>query len=241
MEKALGNIIKVECDLSKPTNIQINTFTPNSLTILVGQNGTGKTFLNKVIYFASFVAYVRISNSFAFIKGDTEKEKIQFVFDHTFTSPKELSGFIKVQFENGSFQLRIDEGNIYNGLFTCDDEVNSASNPKYMSTETRLFTNIEKILRLNKALDNDGVLEYYKIYDFFHCYNLYIFAKFIKLLPTELSNVLKESYEIDLVELDYNDETCEFFGKSSTGDISRLNSLSSGYQSLINMHISASI
>lgn len=244
MKKTLGHVKNAEFSLEEPINVKIGSMNFNSLTLLVGTNGTGKTLLNKVIYFATFYAALEfaLKDNVAHLKehvSELEKYNPQFLFDHIFEDPKEFTGNITVHFENGSFYCNVKEGIISNARLEYDSYVNASSFPRYLSSTARLFTNVETILKAFK-IDNDQVLEEYKLYDVMHAKYLEKYALLTSNFSDNLIKTFKESYEFDCVKLTYDEASHKFYYTDSKGVTRKVTSLGAGHQAIINMFVGAS-
>jgi hypothetical protein len=233
----LGGANNIECSFEAPLNIKLSSMDLKSTNLMCGQNGIGKSVLNKLIYFSSMVAYMHIDGSLKQIEGAEMRDKIQSVFNGVFDMPKELSGFLKCEFERGLFECRFLNGEILTGHFTCEPQVKRASYPKYLSTVTRNFTTIEAILDYAKLADPIQLTSKYKLYDVMACYMMNQFARSISDIPIELIEQFK-NFEIDLIKLEVDDND-KFVVTNSLGRKQFATSLSSGHQALIIMIISS--
>lgn len=239
--KSLGNVMNLNLELTEPTQIHIDSMDLNSLNLLVGQNGSGKTMINKVIFLASFVTVIDL----ALRNGETppefapfaELDKFaQYVFDNTFTEPTELSGKVVVHFENGSFTCDVEKGNLSRIIAAYDQDITEGTYPKYMSTVTRLFSSMEAILAMSDKMPDD-VLKYYKLYDIMHCVRMRHFAKNISTLDEDWIKIFKEGHDFDVVALKYDDVQGKFLYVDSKGVTRLVTTLGAGHQSILNMFI----
>lgn len=246
--KLLGQVRNIKINLSEPMKISIDSMDMRQVTLLVGQNGSGKTMINKFIFFGSMCTFLdlayknnpEVAKAFSVIPDIEDFNKIaQYFFKHTFSYPEELSGELVVYFENGTFSCNMDKGEISKIFTSYDKGVNEGICPKYMSTVTRLFTSVEAILAMDKVMPVDGVLEHYKLYDLMHCYHLKQFATTISILSDDLIELLKDHYELDVVKLTYDDKSCKFFYTNSENETRPVSALGAGHQSILNMMIGA--
>lgn len=240
MEKlSLGGVTHIKCDITSPKSFTIDSMDMNSINIIVGQNDSGKSFLNKMIYFASLTAYMNLTGALKEVKADSNKDKIQYLFNGIFVNPEELSGYIIAKFEHGTFECHFKDGEIGTGLVNYDSGVVDASYPKYMSTSTRLFSQIESILAMENYMSESDILKKYRLFDLLHCHAMKEFALKTKVIGDTLSKLLKESYDVDVKEIGYDETELTFNYTTSTGKVRPVSSLGAGHQSLLNMMISS--
>lgn len=233
----LGGVKKVECSFDAPLNMKLSSMDLNNVNLICGQNGTGKSMINKLIYFSSMVTYMHIEGSLKQIEGVEMRDKIQFVFNGVFDMPKELSGYLKCEFERGQFECHFMMGEIMTGHFTCKPEVKYASYPKYLSTVTRNFTAIEAILDYSKMADPTQLVSKYKLYDVMACGMLDQFARSISDMPAEVIEHFK-NFELDIIRLEVDDND-KFLATNSLGRKVYATSLSNGHQALLIMILSS--
>lgn len=237
--KSLGNVMNLKLDLTDPIKMNFDMQTLKEVTLLVGQNGSGKTMINKIVFFASFVTVIDL----AVRNGQTPPEFApfaelgkfaQYVFDNTFTEPTEFSGKITVHFENGSLTCDIEKGSLSKVMTTYDQDVTEGTYPKYMSATTRLFSSMEAILAMSDTMQDD-VLKYYKLYDIMHCVRMRHFAQNISTLDEDLVHQFKEDYDFDVVALKY--DKGKFLYTDSKGVTKLATTLGAGHQSILNMFV----
>lgn len=242
-QKSLGHVMNVKVKLTSPIETNIDNLDLNSLTMMAGSNGSGKTMINKIVYFSSLCTLIDLAEKHQEGLGEldfglqTFTERVQFIFNNVFTDPVELSGDITAHFENGTFSCNIFLGKVSKIVTDYDEDVTSGTYPKYMSTNTRLFTAVESILLMDKTLPGTKILDHCKLYDLFHCHVLRNFALNVKNLPEDLITTFKEGYDFDIVSLTYDEEKCLFYYNDSTGKTRKVSSLGAGHQSIINMFI----
>lgn len=231
----LGGVRNISFNLTSPMKMVLGSMDVNSINLFCGANGSGKTFLNKVIYFVSMMAFMRVTRKFGHIPAISKRGKIQYLFDNIFTNPSEISGVLMAEFENGKFECYVTEGIVTSGKLVCNPDVKSASYPKYMSTTTRTFSAMEMVLALDKMMPNAGVLNHYKLYDLLQCHLVRDFALTKSVLDLELRELLKSSYDMDVISVEYDENECKFSVTDSAGKKRLASSLSAGHQSLLNI------
>jgi hypothetical protein len=60
VKKSLGNIANIKLGLTEPMNMNFSLETLRNLTPMCGKNGSGKTMVNKLIFFSSMVTLLII-------------------------------------------------------------------------------------------------------------------------------------------------------------------------------------
>ena len=242
---ALGQACNIECELDQPLKMHLSTMELKSLSLMCGKNGSGKTMINKIIYFASMFTFIdlgKYSGMFADLgyTGETGEDLCQFIFDHTFINPEEISGKMTVFFENGTFSCRIEEGKVKELIATYNADVKEGTYPRYMSTATRLFTAMEPILTLFKVLPKGDILKHCMLFDLFHCLAIQNFAMTVKDLSAGLTEKLKED-GLDIASLLYDETSGKFSYVDSQNNTRPVGSLSNGHQSLLNIYLAVEI
>ena len=236
---------KVQCNLTEPFLKNLTLEEVKAITIIVGKNGTGKTFINKIIFFSSLYVLMDLSKDHQpEIKRALESQDLdnssaiaQYIFNNTFQEPQEISGTLDVFFEYGTFSCVIEKGEISKVTTSYDKGVTEAIYPKYMSTTTRLFTSMELILALDKSLPNDGVLAHCKLYDLMHCKRIQQFAIEISTIDEDLQKTLLEEYDTDIVKLTFDEKSGKFYSTDSKGITHAIGAMGNGHQSIIGMMI----
>lgn len=237
-KKSLGQARNIRFELTEPMKITIDNMDLNSITLLVGQNGSGKTLINKLVFFASLATLYDLAyrnNPIVMQIVDESQTGVQFIFDNTFMDPQEFSGHITVHFENGTFECDVEKGILDKVITSYDQGVTEGSYPKYMSTNTRLFQQMEAILIMDKMLPDSGVLKHYKLFDLMHCHRMRDFAVNVSTLNDDLQKTLKEHYDTDVVSVHYDENNCQFSFTDSTGKTKLASSYAAGNQAIVNM------
>ena len=242
--KSLGHAMNVRFELESPIKMTIDSMDLGSIVLMVGKNGTGKTLINKLVFFTTFVTFLELTEKSnpalakAFERDarlSSNMDRATYLFQNTFSDPKEFTGHIVTHFENGSLECDVKEGEICNLMTSYDANVTDGTYPKYMSISTRLFSQMEAILMMDKMLPNEGVLVHYRLYDVMHCHRIRQFAQEVSTISEDLVKLLKEGYDTDIVSLSYDENNCQFSFVDSTGKQRLVSSLGAGHQSIINI------
>lgn len=249
-KKSIGNVVNLQCELTTPMKLTLDSMDLKSVNILCGKNGSGKTMINKIVFFSTFATLIDLTEKnqpnviemfFKSLDVNNTLELVQFVFDNTFVDPKEINAHLIVNFENGTFECDIINGEVNDLKMSYDQGVTEGSYPRYMSTSTRLFSQMESILLIQKTLGDKEVLKHCQLYDLMHCNTMMNFALQVSDVRKEVREILKENYDCDIVSLHYDEENSKFFLIDSESKKKMLSSFSAGHQSIINMFITVNI
>ena len=175
-KKQLGNIKSIELDITKPLQMKTQEMTLNQMMILVGTNGSGKTFILKMIWVLAtqLMHYVYSRSSKTLFDA---KLNMQFLLDNTFTD-NDITGTISIYYEKYASLATIEceEGKVVSYKCHVDEDVEAGSQPVFMSKETRLQSDIIQYMKVKKMMglapgmvtnetDFKKLLEMYRIYD----------------------------------------------------------------------------
>jgi len=227
-----------------------------NLTLMCGANGVGKTFLNKMTWATMFIAnaFLLQKEHNAPVLSDkfTDIDLVQFVLDTTF-SDQDFNGDVK--FYNiepilGTPEEFIDF-TIVDGKVTDLEydfqELESASNPVYLSAQTRQFsaiesyTSIKDLMRISHLTCFEDIE---KLTGHFPLYDIFAMELLIGKFPA-ISEVLKQ---LAGASPDLSDElpniTEMFVEKGKVygtidGNKTRISNLGAGHQALLIMFIGA--
>lgn len=199
------------------------------ISVFVGANDTGKSFLLKVAF-----ALGAIGVSPAMPPGPNSSA--QFVFDSTFTSQK-FNGLFKAVFTKGFVSVEIKDGEV------IKVEKEGKTIPiKYMSTDMRTFDQMALYLRVRQGAGNDPItfmkkiLEAYRLYDVTYMEGL--LAKMPIRIPESVNNSLNSfdfKEKIDAIEADT--ENCQFWAVLEDGSKKDISTYGKGHQAMLNMLI----
>ena len=239
MSKALGTIDKININIDKPLNINDEIQNNNKVSLFVGINGSGKSFLNKIVYCISSIANIYISNN----DLNITKKQAQFFFDNCFDE-QNINGTISLTFTS-EFEIKLTfvHGNITD-LDVNHVKCTTGTNIVYMSSNMRLLTELEKYINIKNTLlpkglitDNDilTLCKFYKLYDILYAETLYNKLK----IGIELKSQSFSSFEgfKDITRVYYNDTSQKICYSLLDGTDGLVSLLSAGEQSILNMYI----
>ncbi len=161
---SLGAVKSVSIKIDKPFKCNFDNLAMNNLNLITGMNGLGKSFLNKFVWAGSLIANMLLrlrQNGHVFDKNNLTLEKsiAQYVLDSTYTN-NDTNGELTIEFEDSNnilnfIDLDLKDGKIDGMGFMFDKLVTSPGSPIYMSTETRLFSDIDKYLTFRSIINID--------------------------------------------------------------------------------------
>lgn len=244
--KTTGHIEKISIDITKPLPMKAFELDLNSVNLLVGANGTGKTFILVLTWLFSSImqaavgifinkwpAFNRCINEFAekVVKKSIEDSEITGTVKCTYES----GAWLEIVFENGQVQkLSVDNF----------QDIEQPTNVCFMSTNIRTFDSIQQYLKIRKKLSDAGkdieqiceeMSNIYKLYDVIYIERL--LANMPLLIPQDLIENLKNFIkDFNVSSIEYDEDKCNFIAKTTEGN-RYLTSYSKGEQSMINMII----
>lgn len=213
----------------------------NNLTLLVGKNGTGKSFIMKLTWLVNMVSGTLSSEEGQKFSEEDIKHLITLLIRRSLfdsdTLDLELLATINDNGEYVNFHYRNDEV-----VFT-DINITSKDHPmpRYLSTNTRLFSGLANANKPNEDFFNDSLnirLEdtIIPFYDFLFANGFSSICKDEYLeIDEERVKRFKDNYEIDITAIKYDSNKNTFLYKDSTGAEKNCNRLSNGQQSLVIM------
>jgi hypothetical protein len=234
-KKQIGNITTVKFDITEPMKMQTEIEFKN-LSIFVGQNGSGKTLIMKMIWFMNTVAAAAIKYKMIPV-GLSLEDIAQFTMDHTFDN-NNFEGSLQINYENGSIEVAFVGGKVV-GVNPELEGLSEMATPIFMSKDARTFSQIKMIMQMKSTMTQEQMLKMVKLYDI--VYVEYLSAKLKDTLV--LSEPLKSSLEDygmvkhDIQSLKLKDDSVYF--TNSKGEDHETINLSAGEQSILNMMIGA--
>lgn len=257
-EQAFTGFTDMEIKVTEPMNFDIK-MKLNQMTITCGENSTGKSLANKIIWFISFLASTE--NVLPQINLKLDNEFITRLTKHTFFDSETLSfeGSVKARepILNSlivKVDIKIEKGVCkhfdfqYNGIVS-----NEIGTPLYLSAETRTFDNLEKYMEIKSLTGFDPNTDLFSDSRIFEMYKLYDILTFEKILSAfennnevmgEIINVLSstgilEDFTDTLKELKV--ESNKLYMIKQDGEKVRLSTLGRGTQSMLSMLITAGV
>jgi len=262
MSKTLGHVKHMKISNTGPgmleqfKNLDMDF---NSLIILVGHNGSGKSLILKLTWALSTILNNIIISDVHKIPVRDDIKMAKFILDNTFTN-QDITGDIHFEFECGSTLLiKMLKGDIIDCISTYNSNLQPTGQPQFMSTNIRLFTNIVAYLKFKKALgiSNDmskftedelkKLCDMYRIYDIIYMELLFrkidsgiISQPSLKLgeLPklNEMINKF-DGFNLEIADITMDYANSDIMYKDASNNVKSLTSLGNGHQSIINMFL----
>lgn len=226
----------------------------NKLTVMTGLNGTGKSLIMKVYWLLDM-----LTNLYYMSGKDSAKltEFVQFAIDGTFIE-QNFTGNLVLKYDLVETIMLLDKGKVMS-FNVIDLDKNNPLNeseyqfgmPQYMSSATRLFTNIQSFAKFRKALgmssdvlkrteaDMKTLVESYRLYDimFMEAFLARVSDPFFKISDSG-QKTIKDNLKRDITNIFFDENTAELCFTEVIDKVPVKKSivlLSAGEQSLINM------
>ena len=170
--KSIGNLTKLKLDLTEPVKMTAE-LEPRALMLLLGANGSGKSLVLKLTYaIGTQMQYYVTAREHGLLLDP--KINAQFLFDNVFTE-QFFDGSVRATYDDGSFmEVTLEKGQVINIDMEVPEDVTSAPAVIFMSSNTRLFSSINKYLETKEMMGITGpltednlkkLLKYNRIYD----------------------------------------------------------------------------
>lgn len=234
----MKGITTVKLNLDEP-NIVKTDMQINKLTLMTGMNGIGKSLIMKLIWITNMIGalyYVpQVNKNMAFLKKYCQDLLNGSFDDQLFEGEFGGTG------EEFDITVILERGVVKDLLFTeYKDNVAVSGLPIYMSTDTRLYSDITKYfkLMLSMNLSAEEMGKFYKVYDIIFMET--IRNKFTggKDIPQNIRDIMVEQLKKDICHIEIIPATGDIMVTEIVDGIKSIYSatrLSAGEQSWINM------
>lgn len=212
----IGHIKNIKTELSSPIELKVDCDI-NSLNVLVGQNGSGKSFMLVLSY-----ALHQVMNDLI-MKGNN----YNWILSKCFQAP--VTGFLRCEFENAWIELKLDNTKVDKIDYDLG-RVDTVIKALYLSSNMRTFSNVDMYMKLRKTMTVDQLCDIYPHYDV-----MYVEMLLAK-CPFELK--LSEAQEILVKSTGFGIESfvISYDNGFKIGD-KHISSLNSGSQAILTMLI----
>lgn len=241
--KELGHIKTLSIDLEQP-KMKIEKIEFNKLSLLTGANDTRKTFILVLNWVSSLIAAIYIS-----VKNKNMLVPLaQFVLNKSFDD-QNFTGSFTSEFEGMKLTCKLEDGKVTDVDIVCDEELDKAPAPIFMSKQTRTYSDIVKYLKTKDLLGLKGVInpmmgdnldklsELYKLYDILfieHMISKMISAPLI--LNQSVRDALKGmGFEKGVKSLHFDQDKIDILYTDDEDVTQSTTTLSAGEQSLLNI------
>ena len=218
--------ITIQLDGSTGFNMGVKDMQMNELNLLVGTNGSGKSFVLRQTFILGFIGLTYHNSLLAGVPTDPV-ELANFVVSRTFTEP-DFTGLVEGVFTNDAYiEYRMDKGVVIEcNIANITKDTKPFPGIKFLSAEMRTFDDISTYLRMRKRiapsmqkqLDEAQLKE---LCDEFKIYDVIQIEGMINAAPiTYTSSIDFEAYGIKNPPktIDVDLEKCDFFVEEE-GDI----------------------
>lgn len=230
-----------------PSNNMIIDVEYTKVTVLLGANGTGKSFVLKTLYYLGY-CMSSYTSSLLNLNIEPDVDFYQFALDNVYDNP-DFTGFCKLIYKcRSSIEIQLERGKVIDKIIKIPFHfTKSAASINYMSSGMRLFSNILTYLRFRKMksvapdhLFSESILEHvlknggYKLYDvlavekLLNVINKGVYNNTNKFLEGFIDNFIP----IKKIHIDYNLPEINIL--YDNGIIKNITTLSNGEQALYN-------
>lgn len=235
-KKALGHIKTMKIDTDQPAEMKFD-MEYNTLMLICGKNGTGKSLVMKYSWALSTIASIMVNGGSI---APPLKTVAQDILNGTLED-QNINGELGIVFERGNISVTLENGIVTKADFHCDDNVTAAAVPVFMSKVTRTFSQIQQYLKLEKEVGQVKMSKMYRLYDMLYIeklkHHLTNGFKLPENIKTALDNM--DMAKHDIQELILENETIYYLNKK--GEKKSMSTLSDGEQSLVNMTLAPSL
>lgn len=235
MSKKIGSFESLTLNITEPMKANFDLVTLKNISLFVGANGTGKTFILVNVFAISMIA-----NGYVVSKGQFNKEGAQFIYDNCFTD-QNINGTIVGNFSGGVVvELVFEKGKIQTMTVLNTGGVTEVVQVKFFSSQMRTFDAINMYLKMRTMIPGStmeekftGMIKSFKLYDVMYLEHLII------KMPLKVDDKMKEflkgfDYEEDVTEFNVDLTKGEFYA-TINNEIKYLSALGKGHQSIFNM------
>ncbi len=244
-KKTLGNIVSMDCTIN---NMKIEHMEFREIMLLIGANGTGKTF----ILILSWIAGTAVNMYLMSKDRSATIHMIQLLFDKSFDN-QDFSGECTAYFEGCSIFFKMDAGKVIDFSVTNQAGVEAGSPPQFMSKNSRLYSDVVRYMKIRNKIglafpmtEQDGA-KYLELLDLYKIYDVMFFDRLIMRTMSghRLDNITrtttKNTIGRDIVSIHSDITIPDMLYELEDGSKKSLTTLSAGEQAWINMTTSVSI
>lgn len=244
-----GNCKHMTIKMEEPLKLNFHGEDMKNILLLVGANGTGKTFVLVTTYVLGFILQTAVG-----AKGATKEFMLsvaQFTVDNCYNDLENITGILGYETQFGAkINMTIEKGKVIDIDTYIPENITEPSNVVYMSSNIRLFSGISMYLKLRKAnvgtstiTDENTItkmLESYKLYDIMCIEKLIISMPYVvdstfraRLDTFDVEDDIT-SFNVDLVQ-------GEFYAVIGADKRKNLSSYGNGHQALLNMILTQTV
>lgn len=242
--RPLGKLTSMNLFIESPIKMNFLDLGLKELNILVGMNGTGKTFVMVCAWVMNYIMHTLVAKRNAGDNSITDDNIGQFVIQYSL-SPS-LTGVIKARFESGStLDVSVKDGKVLSVVPNMSDDIDQSAMPVYMSSNFRTFSSMCTYLSVRKACGKTAhteiiqeMVNHFKLYDVMNMERL-ILRMPIKIDPAAMTALRDTGFGDNIKSIDVDLDKCEFTAELHSTGVRRVIDrwYGSGHQALLNMFV----
>jgi predicted ATPase len=244
----ISSIKSIYFDIDEPIKLDKLTLTQNKITVYIGANGSGKSFI-MINLFCIQTLLGSLFMSGKDISDPVKRTLAQDIWDSSFDD-QNINGVIEGEWGYVSIRITFVKGDVIKVEHTDLSIITDVAPVIYMSSHMRTFNAISMYLKMRKnlkescqpthALSEELLL---KLKSLFKLYDIIYIEGIITKIPIHLSKESKDRLlvfdtsflEFDKIDVDF--ENCDFIITKSNGDVIKASTLPKGHQSILNMFL----
>lgn len=247
-DDSIGKLIAITANLTAPVQFNHVNMDYNQIMILVGANGTGKTFILKSTWLLGTIMMQCVELGKKNLPEDVIKGAAQYMTDNTFTD-NNLDGTLGLTWEKGRIEILFTEGKITSLNHSIDAGVKTIPPHIFFSKDMRLFSQIKSYMQFKDIVTGSSrgditptfmekAMKLYRIYDVLFVEGFLVKIDMINETKLDRLNKYVSGFddkfgEIQHVWVDY--PNCEIMYKTKDKDEAKFTTLGAGHQAMLLM------
>lgn len=245
-----GQIKKINFNITEPFQATDQSLDiTGSLSVMVGQNGTGKTFILILTYILTTICAAVVYRT----PYEILKQLAQFTFDHCFDD-QNIDGTVGCEFTSGAdISVILEKGKVVDVSYNGFENINTATPAVFMSSGMRLFSSIKQYLKLRKMFiqhatnepTQEEIVQHMLVEGEYKLYDVTYIEKLIHkcpiVIPDNIHRVFKEDYDFkeDIKEFDVDLDKCDFYiiEGNEFASTKYASTYGNGHQAVLNMMV----
>ena len=255
---------EVQINLESPVKFTCPIMELRQVNIITGANGSGKSFMMKLIWVGGLMLNIIIAKKLNTFIGKPNEEELQFLLDHTFEDHK-MEGSVALHGKFGTetviLDFEVEKGKVVAVNFLIPKKM-QLFKCTYQPSSTRLFSNLDMYIKLKKKLGMKGMpktdadilslLDMFKLYEFMAFEEVIQKLKHIGVIWTHIESIIKKFCEEDadgrtsktdnlanIHTMEYDEDAAEVYYYHTDGSKRKVTTLSNGEQAIIMMFLAA--
>lgn len=242
--KSLGHVKSMSLNITSPMPFKELEMSFNEVTLMTGKNGTGKTFINVLVYAMTSIMNYKLFD---------DKIDMKLVCDEIFANCFDgiIIGEIMFNYSSDA-TINITTNEEGKCTFIEFNNIKDLEPTKvvYMSSQFRLFSNIRNYLLLRYHSPGTSEEKITRMTKLFKLYDVTTLESLINHMPYEFDESMiknlrtmteDDSSLISIRSIDVDLEECDFIITYEDKSIKRATELGAGHQSILNMCLTTNI